>query len=96
MPVSELLDRVDAYEMTEWMAYERIDPFGNQRQDYHMAMICSSLYNVIQSFGKQRKTFTPDQFMPEFGGKQEKGEDELLAIVEQLNAAFGGEDLRNC
>jgi hypothetical protein len=70
MPVSELLSRTDSHELTEWMAYEQIDPFGEWRADWRAAMLASVMANIWR--GKNTKATTPDDFMPEFGPRKEQ------------------------
>ncbi|KKL54307.1 hypothetical protein LCGC14_2266740 [marine sediment metagenome] len=56
---------MDAQEFAEWVAYSRLDPFGNERGDLHAAMNLSMLYNINR--GKSA-TKSPADFMPDFDG----------------------------
>jgi len=51
------------------MAYYSIEPFGEWREDYRAALICSVLANIHA--GSRSKKFSPKDFMPEFGKVQE-------------------------
>ena len=74
------------------MAYTRVEPWGEEREDWRAAMVASTIANVNR--GKSQKPFKPEDFMPDVGGKRKKSADELLEVVEGLNAAFGGKDKR--
>jgi hypothetical protein len=43
------------------MAYERIEPFGERRQDWRMAVLASLLVNMVR--GKDDKALTPAEFL---------------------------------
>ena len=72
--------RIDSREFTDWIAYSRIDPFGNERADLHAAMIVSILYNINRG---KHKAKSPSDFMPDFGSKPD------LSPSDQVIAAFG-------
>ena len=52
--------------MTEWIAYNEIEPIGAFRQDYGFGLICSTMLNMARSvFGaKDKKEITPLDFIP--------------------------------
>ncbi len=50
-----------ARELAEWMAYERVEPFGHTRDNYHMATLASLTYNINR--GKDAKAAAPQDFM---------------------------------
>ncbi|MGM0409187.1 MAG: phage tail assembly protein T [Bacillota bacterium] len=84
-------------ELTEWMAFYTLNPFGEEREDLRTGIIASTIVNAIQSFGdsKNKKEYKPQDFMPEFYEEEEDKQNKLLSIVENLNKAFGGKDLRD-
>jgi len=45
--VSELLQRISSKELTEWMAFEQLEPFGPFANNYNSAMIASMIANVF-------------------------------------------------
>ena len=55
MTVGELSDRMTAREMAEWEILERIEPFGESRADYRMALAASQIVNIHLK-PKDRKT----------------------------------------
>jgi len=62
MTVAELLNRISSHELTEWMAFYSIEPFGDQRDDLRTGIITSTIANVNRS--SKQKPFTPVDFMP--------------------------------
>lgn len=93
MTKRELLKKLDSKELSEWMAYSRIEPIGEYRKDLRAGIIASVVANGIQSFGdKKGKDYKPEDFMPEFGEeKQEKSPEELKKKWENIVKAMGGE-----
>jgi hypothetical protein len=69
LPVRELLARIGSDELTEWMAFYQLEPFGDFRADLRSAIVASTLANAHRS--KEGKPFTPEDFMP-FVDKQHK------------------------
>lgn len=44
--VSELEATMPSSEMTEWLAYYKLEPFGQERDNWHAALIASILANI--------------------------------------------------
>jgi len=71
LPVRELLARMGSDELTEWMAFYQLEPFGDFRADLRSAIVASTLANAHGS--KEGKPFTPEDFMP-FVEKQHRSD----------------------
>jgi len=71
--VKELSERIDSRELTEWIAYYSIEPFGNSVESYRDALTCATIANagLLSSAPKLLKTkpFHPKDFM--VGGKKD-------------------------
>lgn len=93
VPVDHLLKSISARELTEWMAYYEVEPFGEARDDLRMGIICSTIANVNR--GKGGRVFKPEDFIPKFNKPKQQTWQEQLRIVEMLNVAFRGEDRRD-
>jgi hypothetical protein len=78
------------------MAYAGLEPFGEERADLRAGIVASTVANTARDPKVQRDPFTPQEFMPKFESKDstEQTPEQMLSIVEMLNAAFGGQDLR--
>lgn len=62
MPVRELLSRIGSDELTEWMAFYQLEPFGDMRADLRSGVIASTIANANRA--KHAQAFTPEDFMP--------------------------------
>ena len=85
MPVRQLLNTVGSDELTEWMAFYQLEPFGDMRGDYRSGVVASTFANAHRAEGV--KPFTPEDFMP-FMVKQQRSEgskDEASVNLQQLN-----------
>jgi len=89
MTVRELLSRVGSDEITEWAAYFRLDPFGEERADLRAGIVASAIANTM---GGGKRTYQPSEFMPKFGEPQSRqmSDDDIKQMVCCLRAAFGG------
>lgn len=93
MPVDEMLARMTSTEVTEWMAYERVaGHLGPARADVQAAIVAATIANANR--GKRGRRFKIQNFIPKWDRHARQSWQEQLSIVEQLNAAFGGADLR--
>ena len=62
MTVEELLKRISAKELTEWQAFERLEPFGQMPLRRQLGHFMSLFYNAIPTKVK-RKTTSPEHFV---------------------------------
>ena len=60
--VGALSEEITERELREWMAFDRIEPFGPARADLGFGIVASVIANVNR--GKKTKTFTARDFMP--------------------------------
>lgn len=101
MTVDELLDRTSSQELSEWRAYCSIEPLPNERQEMLLANIAAILTNVHRDRDHTSEV-TPLDFLPWLDNDSYETSDDdepmhpdaMVAYVEALNAAFGGQDLR--
>lgn len=61
MTVEDLSGRMSSRELAEWMAYDRIEPFGDERADLRSAIVASTFANI---HARKGKSFAPVDFMP--------------------------------
>lgn len=89
-------------EFVEWVAYSRIQPFGDERADWQAALQASvtveSARGIMRQLsggkGKRGKPAQPKDFLLKFEKPKVQGWQGQLAFVEMLNVALGGEDKR--
>lgn len=94
MPVVELLARTSGRELTDWEAFEEqtgpLDP--RRRGDIGAGIVAAAVTNAMRA--KKGKRFKPEDFIPRWGGSKKQSWQEQLAVVEGLNKAMKGRDLR--
>jgi hypothetical protein len=67
-------------DISEAMAYERLEPWGDYRADVRSAIIASTIANAHRS--SKSKAYSVDDFMPKFGkNEQEKTLDDEIREV---------------
>ena len=57
-----MLGRIESDELTEWMAFYQLEPFGDMRADLRSGVVAATFANANRS--KNAKAFTPEDFMP--------------------------------
>ena len=68
-----------SYELSEWMAYSSLEPFGEIREDYRAGLICATIANAS---GNYKKHLTPDDFISIF--KQNAVSDRKYKMQQQI------------
>lgn len=82
--VRELLARVDSRELTEWMGFERIEPFGADMDSFRNAQLCATVMNARVGVRNMRIAQARD-FMPR--SRREMSVDEMIS---NFKMATGG------
>ncbi len=91
----QLLSELDSRELSEWMAYETVEPFGAVRDNLHAGVVAATVANVNRAKGD--KTFSPDDFLLQFGKGRSAGQEasvetmmaQMQMIAEAQNALAG-------
>jgi hypothetical protein len=90
--VRECQENVSSTEFAEWQAYDLIEPFGMDRFPAYFGTIAATIANVNAT--KQSQTRQWYDFFPPYAFSKHQTTEEQISIVEMLNEAFGGIDLR--
>lgn len=69
MTVGDIRRRIDSRELTEWMAYERLEPFGERTTQMMLAQLTATVVNAVKKKGKPVKL---GELMPRFVDDEEK------------------------
>ena len=72
MTVGELLDRISSRELSEWMAYAQLEPWGETRADLRAGIVASTVANTARDPKRRKKPFAPEEFMPHFEGQSQE------------------------
>lgn len=68
--LTELSERMPAWELPVWAAYYSVDPWGSERQDIGAAVVSSTIASAVSAFGKSPRSFQPADFMPSFNSQE--------------------------
>lgn len=67
------MDCLTSKQISEWEAYDKIDPIGTWREDFRLAKIESLITNIVQQLyakkGSKPKLTTPLDFMVDWTGE---------------------------
>jgi hypothetical protein len=82
------LDELTSVQISEWEAYDRIDPVGTWREDFRMAFLSSLITNLtISVHGKKgAKQTTLMDFMPKWEQTGEVGEVKKQSVEDMKKA----------
>lgn len=79
--VDGMLESIPSRLFLEWVAYDRIEPFGSWRDDLRTGIIASTVANCART-SKSSKSFKPSDFIPEFKPVEEP--EERLSLLDKL------------
>ena len=82
--VGEILDGMDADELTEWVAFARVEPFEGYRADIRAAGIQAVLANCHRD--SQTKPFDVADFLPDYFGEHQQAKTEKTDFKTQMMA----------
>lgn len=66
--VEELLGAISSRELTEWIAFDQVEPIGDRRGDLQAGVVAATVANVNRAKGARAYLVT--DFMPEYGRKE--------------------------
>lgn len=77
----ELGERLDARELTEWMAFFKLEPWGADVEDWRAALVAATVANTARD--RRRAPFRVADFMPRREASRQQTDEE---IAERLRA----------
>lgn len=87
-----MLNRISSPELSEWIAFSDIEPFGEVRADIRAAMIATVMANAWR--GRNQSPFKITDFMLTFGNRPEQTMDEMKQILKSFTVAAGGKVIK--
>lgn len=94
--VDELLDDVSSQEISEYLALRQLELLPNERIEMLLATLIAITVNVHRNPDRDEPVDALD-FLPWLRADDEADEkttDDMVSMIEMLNTAFGGVDLR--
>lgn len=87
MTVRQLLESIDSRELSEWMAFYGLEPFGVEVDDLMHAHVCQVLAAVNTGKGKEPKL---DKFLlfPDTPAKRKQSPEEMHARLRAMTAVI--------
>jgi hypothetical protein len=85
--VDQLLSEISSEELSEWMAYYQLEPFGDERADWRSGMMAATMANLQRS--KNRAPYKPEDFMPQYDRPEQEWEEQMDVIQLWHNALSG-------
>jgi len=85
-------------QLSEWEAFNSLEPIGEYRRDYRIAVLTSVIYNFASSFGSKtgrRLVSKPQDFMawleqPPQETEQEQTVDEMKQVLHTIADTYSG------
>jgi len=76
----------------EWIAYDRVDPFGSWRDDIRAGVVASTIANVNRV--KKTDPYTPNDFVPEFKVKETNPNVTIFDKIHMIARAVGAKKIK--
>jgi len=64
MSIARAMREIDSRELTYWMAYYKVEPWGPRMDDIRMGMIASTIANCNRDVKKKPDPFQPIDYIP--------------------------------
>lgn len=81
-----MLGEMTSLQFAEWLAYSRLEPWGEERDDLRTGIVASTVANVNRR--KDQKAYKPSDFMPSF--EQESDAEKAARLLAKARKALGG------
>ncbi len=94
MTRARLVREMSREELTEWIAFSQLEPFGTEFDEYRSALIASVIAEVNRNRKKRGKPYSPREFMQKWGepdaGKAASPE-AMFDLVKQFTARLAAQ-----
>lgn len=78
-------------EFAEWIAYSRVEPWGEERADLRAALICKTLADINTPKGKRPMKL--EDFLLKFDQEPKtQSTDEMIGTVAQISAIYEAQE----
>ena len=86
----QLLEELSGKQISEWEAFNRIQPIGARRFDFYYSSLMMTLHNIAVGFsgGKSAKQFEFKDFVPNWTGIEDEPEVMAPEKIKEFFVAF--------
>ena len=81
-----MLKQIPSKLLTEWMAFQSLEPFGYEAELHGHAVTASVVANANRDSKKKSDPFTPNDFLP----KEEEEPEDKPSVFKRLKDYFNG------
>ena len=81
-----MLSEITSAQFAEWLAYSRIEPWGEERDDLRTGILASMIANMFRDKGK--KPAKPSDFILNFEPEDEQTR--VQRMIESVRRSLGG------
>ena len=93
------MDQLTSRQISEWEAYDRIDPIGTWRDDFRFAKLESLIINIVQQLyakkGSTPKITTPLDCMTDWSGEGKFQEPKKQSVEDMKSILLGIANVQN-
>jgi hypothetical protein len=75
------VEKLPIAELLEYLAYDRIEPFGDTRGDLQAGIVAATVANSVRTRGKAAQ---PSDYMPDFTPKAAQTPEQMAIILQQF------------
>lgn len=88
--MEQLLSEISSAELTEWMTYYQLEPWGTGPDDLRAGILASTIANVNRDEKRRPQPYEPGDFIPrrEEAEAEEQSLEEQQQILQSLMAAW--------
>ena len=87
--VEELLSRISSRELTEWMVYYQLEPWGGERADVGAAIVASTIAEIHRNPKKRARPYKASDFMPRFERPKQQSVSDMRSMLESWVGRWG-------
>lgn len=86
-----LLDKLTINQLLEWEAYDKIDPIGKWREDFHMSYLATLITNIARAVHAKKGTQMTEieDHMPAWGVSEEDKPVKKQTVTEMKEILLG-------
>ena len=81
MPRAEMLSRMSSRELSEWIVYDAIEPFGQMRDELHAGIVASTVANSVRDAKKRPDPYRSEDFMPHYETPELSPEERAVKVA---------------